>query len=160
VPNVLGETLADAIDIVHAAGLTVVDDGVPEGDATGEGARVPSQEPHAGRTGAAGCQYRLSYARLMHTELTFRGRVKHDLAMEDRGRWWVFDRPLWRDPLFVIGIGVGLISVVCVILLRDEYGTGAFVFALLTSLPAGVFASGVVIGTAREYMRGRRQGTP
>jgi hypothetical protein len=87
-------------------------------------------------------------------------RVKHDLAMENRGRWWVFDRPLWRDPLFVIGIGVGLISVGSVILLRDEYGTGAFVFALLTSLPAGVFASGIVIGTPREYMRGRRQRTP
>jgi hypothetical protein len=71
----------------------------------------------------------------------------------------VFDRPLWRDPLSVIGIGVGLISVVSVNL-RDEYGTGAFVFALLTSLPAGVFASGVVFGTPREYMRGRRQRTP
>jgi hypothetical protein len=84
----------------------------------------------------------------------------HHLAMADRSRWWVFDGPLWRDPLFVIGIGVGLISVVSVILLRDEYGTGAFVFALLTSLPAGVFASGVVFGTLREYMRGRRQRTP
>jgi MFS family permease len=41
---------------------------------------------------------------------------------------------------------VGLISVVSVILLRDEYGMGAFVFALLASVPAGVFASGVVIG--------------
>jgi hypothetical protein len=52
--------------------------------------------------------------------LPFRGCVKHDLAMEDRGRWWVFDRPLRRDPLFVIGIGVGLISVLSVILLPDE----------------------------------------
>jgi hypothetical protein len=51
-------------------------------------------------------------------DLPFRGRVEHHLAMEDRGRWWVFDRPLWRDPLFVIGIGVGLLSVVSVILLR------------------------------------------
>ena len=47
-----------------------------------------------------------------------------------------------------------------VILLRDEYGTGAFVFALLASVPAGLFALGVVIGTPREYMRGRRQRTP
>ncbi|HKX71924.1 MAG TPA: hypothetical protein VJM75_11875 [Acidimicrobiales bacterium] len=75
----------------------------------------------------------------------------------DRRRWWVFDRPLWRDPLFVIGIGVGLISVVSVILLRDEYGTGAFVLALVTSLPGGVFVSGIVLGTLREYVRGRRQ---
>jgi hypothetical protein len=52
--------------------------------------------------------------------MPFRVRVKHHLAMEDRDRWWVFDRPLSRDPLFVIGIGVGLISVMSVILLRDE----------------------------------------
>ena len=68
--------------------------------------------------------------------------------------------PLWRDPLFVIGIGVGLISVVSVNLLRDEYGTDAFVFALLASVPAGVFASGVVIRNPREYVRSRRQRTP
>lgn len=78
----------------------------------------------------------------------------------DRGRWWVFDRPLWRDPLFVIGILLGVVSIVGVILSRDEYGTGAFVFALLTSLPAGLLASGIVLGTPREYMRGRRQRTP
>jgi hypothetical protein len=93
---------------------------------------------------------------LRHAQPPIAGGVEHDLAM-DRGRWWVFDRPLWRDPLFVIGIGVGLISVVSVILLRDEYGTGAFVFALLTSLPGGVFVSGIVFGTPREYLRGRRQ---
>jgi hypothetical protein len=52
--------------------------------------------------------------------MRFRSHIEHHLAMEDRGRWWVFDRPLSRDPLFVIGIGVGLISVVSVILLRDE----------------------------------------
>jgi hypothetical protein len=48
VPDVIGEILPDAIDIVQGAGLNVVDDGVPEGDPTGEGARVRAQEPHAG----------------------------------------------------------------------------------------------------------------
>jgi hypothetical protein len=71
----------------------------------------------------------------------------------------VFDQPLWRDPAFVVGIGVGLVSIVSVVLLRDEYGTGAFVFALLASLPAGVLASGILVGTPREYLRGRRQRT-
>jgi hypothetical protein len=33
VPDVLGETLPDAIDIVQGAGLNVVDDGAPDGDA-------------------------------------------------------------------------------------------------------------------------------
>jgi beta-lactam-binding protein with PASTA domain len=48
VPNVLNETLPSAIDIVHAAGLNVVDNGVAEGDPTGDGARVRAQEPPAG----------------------------------------------------------------------------------------------------------------
>jgi PASTA domain len=49
VPDVLGTTLPDAIDIVQGAGLNVVDDGVPEGDPMGEGARVRVQEPPAGQ---------------------------------------------------------------------------------------------------------------
>jgi hypothetical protein len=48
VPYVLGESLPDAIDIVQGAGLNVVDDGVPEGDPKGEGARVRAQEPDGG----------------------------------------------------------------------------------------------------------------
>jgi hypothetical protein len=48
VPDVIGEILRDAIDMVKGAGLNVVDDGVPEGDPTGEAARVRAQEPGAG----------------------------------------------------------------------------------------------------------------
>ena len=56
----------------------------------------------------------------------------------------MFDRPPWRDPLFVIVvvIGLGLVSVVSVILLRNEYGTGALVFALLPSYPAASWRPG------------------
>jgi len=48
VPDVIGEVLPDAIAMVQGAGLNVVDDGVPEGDPTGEAARVRAQEPGAG----------------------------------------------------------------------------------------------------------------
>jgi beta-lactam-binding protein with PASTA domain len=48
VPEVIGEILPDAIDMVQGAGLSVIDDGVPEGDPTGEAARVRAQEPPAG----------------------------------------------------------------------------------------------------------------
>jgi hypothetical protein len=48
VPNVLGETLSNAIAIVQGAGLNVVDGGVPEGDPMGQGARGIAQEPSAG----------------------------------------------------------------------------------------------------------------
>jgi hypothetical protein len=48
VPDVLGETLPDAIDIVQGAGLNVVDNGVSDGDPAGEAARVRAQEPGAG----------------------------------------------------------------------------------------------------------------
>jgi beta-lactam-binding protein with PASTA domain len=47
-PDVIGKTVPDAIDVVQAAGLNVVDDGVVEGDPTGEGARVRAQEPGGG----------------------------------------------------------------------------------------------------------------
>jgi hypothetical protein len=62
----------------------------------------------------------------------------------DWSRSSVFDRPPWRDPLFVIVvvIGLGLVSVVSVILLRNEYGTGALVFALLPSYPAASWRPG------------------
>ena len=48
VPDVIGEILPDAIDIVQGAGLNVVDDGVPEGDPTGEAAKVRAEEPPGG----------------------------------------------------------------------------------------------------------------
>ena len=48
VPNVVGTKLADAIDIVTAAGLNVIDMGVPDGDPSGANARVIAQEPPAG----------------------------------------------------------------------------------------------------------------
>jgi hypothetical protein len=69
VPDVLGETLPDAIDIVQAAGLNVVDDGVPEGDPTGEAARVRAQEPGGRRSRATRHLCRLSDGTLIHTEL-------------------------------------------------------------------------------------------
>ncbi|MGH2475124.1 MAG: PASTA domain-containing protein [Candidatus Limnocylindrales bacterium] len=48
VPDVIGESLRDAIDTVEEAGLNVVDSGVSDGDAVGEGATVRAQEPAAG----------------------------------------------------------------------------------------------------------------
>jgi hypothetical protein len=45
VPNVVGTKLADAIEIVNAAGLNVIDMGVPDGDPTGPNTRVIAQEP-------------------------------------------------------------------------------------------------------------------
>jgi beta-lactam-binding protein with PASTA domain len=48
VPDVRGELLAEAIQIVEEAGLRVVANGVPEGDPVDEAARVRAQEPPAG----------------------------------------------------------------------------------------------------------------
>lgn len=48
VPDVIGETLSDATDIVEDTGLNVVDDGVPSGDPIGDAATVTAQEPPGG----------------------------------------------------------------------------------------------------------------
>ena len=72
-------------------------------------------------------------------------------------RWWVFDRPLLHDPLVVVALVIGVASVIGVVASRDSYGSGAFVFALVTSIPSGVLTVGIVAGTVREFVRGRRE---
>lgn len=54
VPDVVGRELADARRMLEAAGLTVVDDGVPAGDDTSATAVVTAQEPPAGARVPAG----------------------------------------------------------------------------------------------------------
>ena len=77
-----------------------------------------------------------------------------------RDRWWVFDRPLLRDWLFLVGIAVGLFGVVRVGLDSDRFGAGAFVVQMIVQFMGGIFWTAVLGGTIREYLRARRGATP
>lgn len=75
-----------------------------------------------------------------------------------RRGWWVFDLPLIRDPLFVVGVVVGAAAIVRVIVDADRFGATAFVIMLVTAVPQAFLVIGVVLGSIREFHRGRGEG--
>ena len=70
--------------------------------------------------------------------------------------WWVFDRPLHRDWLFIAGLVVSLLGMIWIVVRSDEVGAAAFVVSIAMAAPSGVLATGLIGGTVREYLRGRR----
>jgi hypothetical protein len=73
-------------------------------------------------------------------------------------RWWVYDLPVQRDPLFVVALVLGVISLAGTLANRDAYGEAAFVITVLLAFPMTVLWVGIIGGTVREFRRGRRQG--
>ena len=69
---------------------------------------------------------------------------------------WVFDRPLLRDPLFLLAVVAGVVAEINVLAHHDRYGSSALVFTVVTLLPASLLAFGVVGGSLRNFVRARR----
>lgn len=78
--------------------------------------------------------------------------------MDENRRWWVYGLPLQRDPLFVVALVLGVINLAGTLANRDEYGEGAFVITVLLAFPMTVLWVGIIGGTVREFVRGRREG--
>lgn len=93
-------------------------------------------------------------------ELPLGRPVRQDRAVAVGERWWIFDRPLFRDPLFVAAMVVGVAALLGIIGARDEYGSAAFVISLATAVPSAVLAVGVTAGSIREFLRGRSESAP
>jgi len=70
--------------------------------------------------------------------------------------WWVFDRPIARDWLFIVGVTVGVLSMLRAVVQSDQSGVAAFLLTVVLAVPSGVLAAGVFGGTVREFVRGRR----
>jgi len=70
-------------------------------------------------------------------------------------RWWVFDRPIARDPLFAAGVALGVLGIVATIV-NPPAGAAGFVFNVLSAIPMGVLFVGTVGGSVREFARARR----
>ena len=68
--------------------------------------------------------------------------------MDDGHSWWVFDRPVTRDWLFLAGLVLGVVVLVQTVWNRDAFGAGAFVFTVLAAIPSGV---------SLEHRRGERR---
>lgn len=69
-------------------------------------------------------------------------------------RWWVYRRPLLRDPLFILGLLLGSAVLVRTAVRAGE--VGAVIFGVLFALPTGLLTVGIIGGSIREYRRARR----
>ena len=76
---------------------------------------------------------------------------------ERKKSWWVFDRPLLRDPFVWAAI---TLSVVATLIDRDMRGLPLWVVLanFCWYLISGISFIGVVFGSIREYSRGKRAG--
>ncbi len=81
-----------------------------------------------------------------------------DPPTAERARaFWVFDRPLHRDWLFLAGLAVGLVYGGYAVLRRDRASALVLAYELFWALPGGVMLAGAVGGTVREVVRALRR---
>lgn len=79
-------------------------------------------------------------------------------AREHPRAFWVFDRPLHRDWLFLTGLAAGVAFAVYALARPDRPAALVLAYELFWALPGGVMAAGVVGGTIRELLRALRRG--
>lgn len=79
---------------------------------------------------------------------------------EERASGWVFDRPLYADALFWVGVTVGVVLVVLEASAEqfNELSVLARIIAVVFRFLVGLFLVGVVGGSARNFVRGYRHG--
>ena len=74
----------------------------------------------------------------------------------ERRHWWVYDRPFVHDWMFGLGLAVGVLFGVQVLLDEGQHTGFGLVVQLVTAWFGGLFWTGVLVGSGREYMRARR----
>jgi hypothetical protein len=72
-------------------------------------------------------------------------------------KWWVFDRPVSRDPLFVAALILGAVWIGYVVVNADRYRIGPLVVNVVFAIPSAVLAVRTFGGSVREFHRARRQ---
>jgi hypothetical protein len=78
-------------------------------------------------------------------------------ARERVRAFWVFDRPLHRDWLFLAGLAAGVAFAVWAVARPDRPAALVLAYELFWALPGGVMAAGAVGGTLRELVRALRR---
>jgi hypothetical protein len=72
--------------------------------------------------------------------------------------WWVFDRPLHRDLLFVVALFCGIAASIVAAAMPE----GASAFVRLYSIVGGAFSGfylfAILGGSVRNFVRGYREG--
>jgi hypothetical protein len=73
--------------------------------------------------------------------------------------FWVFDRPLHRDWLFLAGLAAGLAFAVYSVVRPGRPPALVLAYELFWAMPGGVMAAGLIGGTIRELFRALRRGS-
>jgi hypothetical protein len=73
--------------------------------------------------------------------------------------WWVYDRPLSRDGLFLGSLLCGAAVAAVAITRVEEVSLWVGLYDVLGGAAAGFFLAGVVGGSVRNFIRGYREGS-
>lgn len=74
-------------------------------------------------------------------------------------RWWVYDRPLHTDRLFVAAMALSIAATAWSVVIDPGTRPANVVVVAWTFLWAMVSTS-IILGCVREFTRGRREGRP
>ena len=76
---------------------------------------------------------------------------------DEAQRWWIFDKPLSRDPLFITALVLPVLGYLGN-LLQEDFS----VLGRLIDIPVVFFSAvllvGSTLGSVREYRRGKAEG--
>jgi 4-amino-4-deoxy-L-arabinose transferase-like glycosyltransferase len=71
--------------------------------------------------------------------------------------WWVFDKPVRSDMLFLVTLALALLAITAPFLEPNTYGSWvAFGLQILTNFVLTFVLTGTCLGVLREFIRGRR----
>lgn len=78
--------------------------------------------------------------------------------MPTRTKLWIFQRPLYRDPLYVVSVVVALASGLFRLFIdNDGYYDGVSLgVQVLIDLVLSFILTATLLGVVREFIRGRR----
>jgi hypothetical protein len=74
-----------------------------------------------------------------------------------RAQWWTFDRPLYRDPLFLTAMVITVVAFVGSVL-KDAAPWSWHLFQVPYVAASAILLVGVTLGSVREYRRGKSEG--
>jgi hypothetical protein len=75
----------------------------------------------------------------------------------DRGRWWIFDLPVWRDPAFVAVVVLAVAGAVVGGVLASDARAAVLVYSVVGGFVAVGLTAAVVLGMVRNAVRAYRE---
>jgi hypothetical protein len=72
--------------------------------------------------------------------------------------WWVFDRPLHRDLLFVVALLCGIAASIASAATSEDASAFVRLYSIVGGAFSGFYLFGILGGSVRNFVRGYREG--